>query len=77
MLEEIIKLWRGWRKGGTHQCPACADARVTLAVAEWAYRWRCVPCGWRSSWFVVIEKRLHVLGTDNSAAAADCAASPR
>ena len=40
-------------------CATCDSLFVALTVAERAYRWRCVGCGWQSPWFRVVDGRPH------------------
>jgi hypothetical protein len=55
----LTAMWRA-REGGMVSCLSCAAAPLALEVGFAEYRWSCAPCGWRSHWFRVLRREVHV-----------------
>ena len=62
--EALAALWRARLVKRPVRCTRCAADNVALAIgADQIYRWSCVPCGWVSTWFRMVDGRAQILLT--------------
>ena len=60
-IDQLAAMWTARQKGDSGACARCESAHVALGIVGDVYRWGCLHCGWRSSWFRLFQGELQLV----------------